>query len=168
MAPNIQDASQSESANEKTLHVWSKPIAQSTDEVQSTATNPNARPTISEAVGMIKTDDFTNVHNTPCARQGFIAGIAGGAGVGGLKFVLKGNAVKAANWAVGTFILGSMVSYEYCQYLRRAERIQMKRHIEVVTENKREMARKAAEERKEQARIEMEKAAAKRPWYKIW
>ncbi|KAG5951562.1 hypothetical protein E4U53_002816 [Claviceps sorghi] len=168
MAPNVQDASQSQTANEKTLHVWSKPIAQSNDEVQSAATNANARPTISDAVGMIKPDDFTNVHNTPCARQGFIAGIAAGTGVGGLKFVLRGNAVKAANWAVGTFILGSMVSYEYCQYLRRAERIQMKRHIEVVAENKREMARKAAEERKEQLRLEREKAAAQRPWYKVW
>ncbi|KAG6010557.1 hypothetical protein E4U21_005910 [Claviceps maximensis] len=168
MAPNIEDASQNQPGNEKTLHVWSKPLAQSTDEVQPTAPNPNARPTISEAVGMIKTDDFANVHNTPCARQGFITGIAAGAGVGGLKFVLRGNVPKAANWAVGTFILGSMVSYEYCQYLRRAERIQMKRHIEVVTENKREMARKLAEQRKEQSRLETEEAAARKPWYKVW
>lgn len=79
-----------------------------------------------------------------------------------------GNAVKAANWAVGMFILGSTLSYEYCQYLRRAERIQMKRHIEVVTENKRELARKAAEEKKEQLRLEKEQWAAQKPWYKVW
>ncbi|QPG93637.1 hypothetical protein C2857_001327 [Epichloe festucae Fl1] len=166
MAPNIEDTQQTQ--NQKTLHVWSKPIEESSDEVRSTATNPNGRPTVSEAVGMIKTDDFVNVHNTPCARQGFLTGIAAGAGVGGLKFVLRGNAVKAANWAVGMFILGSTLSYEYCQYLRRAERIQMKRHIEVVTGNKRELARKAAEEKKEQLRLEKGELAAQKPWYKVW
>ncbi|KAG6035968.1 hypothetical protein E4U41_005854 [Claviceps citrina] len=169
MAPNIQDAQQAQTANQKTLHVWSKPIEQSPDDAQSTATNPHASPTISGAIGMIKTDDFTNVHNTPCARQGFIAGIAAGAGAGGLKFVLRGNAIKAANWAVGVFILGSTLSYEYCQYLRRAERLQMKRHIEIVTENKRELARKAAQQREKQSRlVETEKAAAQKPWYKVW
>lgn len=79
-----------------------------------------------------------------------------------------GNAVKAANWAVGMFVLGSTASYEYCQYLRRAERIQMKRHIEVVSENKRELARKAAEEKQAQLRLEQERIAAQKPWYKFW
>ncbi|KID98167.1 Cytochrome oxidase biogenesis protein, Cox20 subunit, partial [Metarhizium majus ARSEF 297] len=169
MAPNVENAQPG--ATQKTLHVWSKPIEQP-DESQSLGgdkTTNNARPTIADAVGMIKTEDFTNVHNTPCARQGFLAGIAAGAGVGGLRFVLKGNAVKAANWAVGMFILGSTASYEYCQYLRRAERIQMKRHIEVVSENKREQARKAAEGKKEQLQLEQERmAAAQKPWYKFW
>lgn len=191
MAPNVENAQPG--ANQKTLHVWSKPIEQP-DESQSLGgdkTTNNARPTITDAVGMIRTEDFTNVHNTPCARQGFLAGIAAGAGVGGLRFVLRGkdhpscqcrslardaltimiagNAVKAANWAVGMFILGSTASYEYCQYLRRAERIQMKRHIEVVSENKREQARKAAEGKKEQLQLEQERmAAAQKPWYKFW
>lgn len=44
----------------------------------------------------------------------------------------------------------------------------MKRHIEVVTENKRELARKAAEEKKEQLRLEKEQWAAQKPWYKVW
>lgn len=66
------------------------------------------------------------------------------------------------------FVLGSTASYEYCQYLRRAERIQMKRHIEVVSENKRELARKAVEEKKEQIRLEQERIAAQKPWYKFW
>lgn len=89
MAPNIEDAPSD--PNQKTLHVWSKPVEQS-DESQSQGAdkNPNARPTITDVVGMIKTEDFTNVHNTPCARQGFLTGIAAGAGVGGLRFVLKG------------------------------------------------------------------------------
>ncbi|KHN97174.1 Cytochrome oxidase biogenesis protein, Cox20 subunit [Metarhizium album ARSEF 1941] len=168
MAPNVENAQAN--PNQKTLHVWSKAIEEP-DESQSQGADKkanSARPTISGAVSMIKTEDFTNVHNTPCARQGFLTGIAAGTGIGGLRFVLSGNAVKAANWAVGMFILGSTASYEYCQYLRRAERIQMKRHIEVVSENRREQARKADKEKKEQMRLEQERIAAQRPWYKFW
>ncbi|KAL6400720.1 Cytochrome c oxidase protein 20, mitochondrial [Ilyonectria robusta] len=69
---------------EKTLHVWSKPV-ENEAATENGATKPNARPTITEAVGMIKKDDFANIANTPCARQGFVTGIASGAGLGGLK-----------------------------------------------------------------------------------
>lgn len=90
MAPNIENAQPD--PNQKTLHVWSKQIEQSEQpDTQGNDKNTNnGRPTISDAVGMIKTEDFANVHNTPCARQGFLTGIATGAGFGGLRFVLKG------------------------------------------------------------------------------
>ncbi|KAL6899008.1 hypothetical protein GGI43DRAFT_76457 [Trichoderma evansii] len=157
--------------NEKVLHVWSKPIAEG-DQVPESAKNPDGTPTsqtaFSAAVSMIKKEDFTNIANTPCARQGLLTGIGAGAGLGGLKFVIQGNAAKSANWAVGFFMLGSIASYEYCQYLRRAEKIQMKRHIEVVTQNKKEQAKKLAEERREQQRIEEEQKARNRAWYKFW
>ncbi|KAK7423183.1 hypothetical protein QQZ08_009179 [Neonectria magnoliae] len=153
---------------DKTLHVWSKPIEQSEAATEDGATKPNGRPTISEAVGMIKKDDFTNLPNTPCARQGFLMGIASGAGLGGLKFVVQGNAAKAANWAVGFFVLGSMASYEYCQYLRRVERRLMKRQIEVVSENRREQAKKLMDAKREHLRLEAERKAAEKPWYKFW
>ncbi|RFU80077.1 cox20 fam36a [Trichoderma arundinaceum] len=161
--------------NEKVLHVWSKPIEEG-DQVpglQGSDKNPDGTPRtsrspLSEAVSMIKREDFTNVANTPCARQGLLTGIGAGAGLGGLKFVIQGNATKSANWAVGFFILGSIASYEYCQYQRRAEKIQMKRHIEVVTQNRKEQAKKIAEERREQQRIEEEQKARDRAWYKFW
>lgn len=68
--------------NQKTLNVWSKPI-QEKDAA-------GAQPTISEAVGMIKPEDFTNVASTPCARNGLLTGIGTGFGAGGLRFVLGG------------------------------------------------------------------------------
>ncbi|KAJ4255535.1 hypothetical protein NW762_009532 [Fusarium torreyae] len=169
MASNPQDGQPQ--PGEKTLHVWSKPIEQNEAAAatgENGATSTNNRPTISEAVSMIKKDDFTNVANTPCARQGFLTGIASGAGVGGLRFVLRGNAGSAANWAVGVFVIGSMAPYEWCQYLRREERRQMKRNIEVVSENRREQARKIQEARQEHAKIEAEKKSAEKPWYKVW
>ena len=102
MAPNIVDAPQNADSNpgQKTLHVWSKSIEQPDGQGQSEANSHNARPTISEAVSMIKADDFTNVHNTPCARQGFLTGIAAGAGVGALKFVLKGACAVPADVSI--------------------------------------------------------------------
>ncbi|KAF4957709.1 hypothetical protein FGADI_2948 [Fusarium gaditjirri] len=168
MASNPQQDGQP-MPGDKTLHVWSKPIEQNEATTVNGEHGPvpsNNRPTISEAVSMIKKDDFTNVANTPCARQGFITGIASGAGIGGLRS--EGNPGSAANWAVGVFVLGSMASYEWCQYLRREERRQMKRHIEVVSENRREQARKIQEARREHDRLEAEKKAAVKPWYKVW
>lgn len=76
---------------QKTLHVWSKPIEGGEDAAKDGATSSSQRPTISDAVSMIKTEDFTNIPNTPCARQGLLTGIATGAGVGGLRFVVKGS-----------------------------------------------------------------------------
>lgn len=67
-------------------------------------------------------------------------------------------------------MLGSMASYEYCQYLRRCERRDMKRNIEVINQGRRERARKEAEEKREQLKkLEAEREAqnAKR-WYKFW
>ncbi|KAF7555744.1 hypothetical protein G7046_g6486 [Stylonectria norvegica] len=176
MAPNQEDGQLPPGQlppGQKALHVWAKPIeptdAPATgDKSTDASTTNNSRPTVSEAVSMIKKDDFVNLPNTPCARQGLLTGIASGAGVGGLRFVLGGNATKAANWAVGFFVLGSVASFEYCQFLRRSERIQMKRHIEVVTENRKEQTKKLAEARKEKQRLELERKAREKPWYKVW
>ena len=68
--------------NTQPLNVWSKPISE-----QDAA---GAQPTISEAVSMIKPEDFTNVANTPCARNSLLTGIGAGFGLGGLRFVLGG------------------------------------------------------------------------------
>jgi cytochrome c oxidase assembly protein subunit 20 len=71
--------------NQKTLNVWSKPID------EQDAANPHRHPTIADAVSTIKMDDFANVANTPCARNGLLTGIASGFGVGGLRFILSGS-----------------------------------------------------------------------------
>lgn len=85
--------------NEKVLHVWSKPIAEG-DQVPESAKNPDGTPAsqtaFSAAVSMIKKEDFTNIANTPCARQGLLTGIGAGAGLGGLKFVIQGTLVTTS------------------------------------------------------------------------
>ncbi|RCI12380.1 hypothetical protein L249_0045 [Ophiocordyceps polyrhachis-furcata BCC 54312] len=150
--------------NQTTLQSWPKPQPgiepDSPLEVRS--------PTLSDAFATITKEDFLHVAKKPCAREGLLTGIAAGAGIGGLKFLLQGNVPKAANWAVGIFVVGSAASYEYCQFRRRAQRRTMMRRIEIVNEDRREKARKAAEERQTQLKLEEEDRKAQKPWYKIW
>lgn len=72
-------------AGQKTVNVWAKPAD------EQDAANPNRHPSISEAVSSIKPEDFANIAGTPCARNGFLTGIASGFGLGGLKFILSGS-----------------------------------------------------------------------------
>jgi cytochrome c oxidase assembly protein subunit 20 len=84
---------------------------------------------------------------------------------------ILGKPKSAANWAVGLFILGSTASYEYCQYLRRAERYQMKRNIEIMSEKRKVQMEQLAEKKAEAKRqLELQEAAkaAQKPWYKFW
>ncbi|PHH73655.1 hypothetical protein CDD82_5333 [Ophiocordyceps australis] len=155
--------------NSKTLHAWSKPSDTGPEgQAQSASGSQHARPSLSEAIGTIHAQDFANIPNLPCARNGLLVGIASGFLSGSLYFVTRGKVAKATNWAVGMFLVGSTASYEYCHYQRRAERTRMKRHIEIVAEKRREVARQAAEEEREKKRLEQEHKAVQKPWYKVW
>ncbi|OHF01233.1 hypothetical protein CORC01_03548 [Colletotrichum orchidophilum] len=129
-------------------------------------------PSISEAVKSIKSDDFLSVTQTPCARDGFLTGIASGAGIGGLRYVIGGSPIKAANWAVGSFLVGCIGSYEYCQMKRRQERVKMKRTVEVYQESLVDKRRREIEQLKQQVEQknadEAAKAASQKSWYKFW
>ncbi|OLN96191.1 Cytochrome c oxidase protein 20, mitochondrial [Colletotrichum chlorophyti] len=128
-------------------------------------------PSIGEAVKSIKWEDFLNITQIPCARDGFLTGIASGAGVGGLRYVWRGTPIKAAHWAVGGFMAGCTVAFEYCQYKRRQERIRMKRTVEVyqetLVEKKRRELEQLKQEHEKKAEEEATKAAQK-SWYKFW
>ncbi|KAF4585903.1 Cytochrome c oxidase protein 20, mitochondrial [Ophiocordyceps camponoti-floridani] len=142
----------------ETLH-WPRPSPESERPPQ---------PTISEAVATISKEDFLTIASKPCAREGLLTGIATGSLAGGLKFLLHGNVPKAANWAVGIFLVGSTASYEYCQFRRRAQRRAMVRQIEVVNDHRREVARKAVEEKRARRTEEEERAQAQKSWYRFW
>ncbi|KAI0551537.1 hypothetical protein F4679DRAFT_130234 [Xylaria curta] len=128
-----------------------------------------SRPTFKDGVQSIKSDDFFRVHQIPCAREGFMTGIGAGAAVGVGRYIVGARAPKAANWAFGAFILGSVIQWEYCQAQRRKERAAMARVVEVIDRKQAEKDARAAEaarlrrEASEKARQEAEKRL-----YKFW
>lgn len=130
------------------------------------------RVSLSEVVNTIKPEDFLSVHETPCARQGFMTGIGSGAGIGVLRWIMGLPIPKAANWGVGCGIVGAMAQYEYCQYLRRKEKEKMQRVVAVYTKKQAESRAKEAKERRERAELEgkegQKQEEGKKSWYKFW
>ncbi|RYP07759.1 hypothetical protein DL765_009024 [Monosporascus sp. GIB2] len=145
------------------------PASQPADDTK----NPSsARPTLKEGLQSIKADDFLNVHKIPCARQGFLTGIGTGAVVGMGRYVFGARIPKAANWAFGAFLLGSVIQFEVCQAQRYQERAAMARVVEVIDRKqaeKKAKAEEAARLRREAAEKKAAgEAAAKKSWYTFW
>ncbi|CAM0140251.1 hypothetical protein VKS41_005940 [Umbelopsis sp. WA50703] len=80
--------------------------------------DPN-EPSLSEALKTVKIEDLKSVPQIPCARNSLLYGIGGGAGFGAIRFLAKRSVPSAANWAVGSFCLISIISFEMCQMDRR-------------------------------------------------
>ncbi|SPO03288.1 uncharacterized protein DNG_05970 [Cephalotrichum gorgonifer] len=163
--------------NSKKLHIWGRPLenappptaaedkaALSGDNFQQNFPEATGA-SLSEAVKTIKPEDFLEVHKSACGRQGLMTGIVLGALTGGLRFVWKGAPRTAANWAVGGFFTGSVLGFERCHYLRRLERISMKRIVEVHQADVAEKKRLKDEADKKKL---AEQEAAKKAWYKFW
>ncbi|KAI1274220.1 hypothetical protein F5Y07DRAFT_401510 [Xylaria sp. FL0933] len=128
------------------------------------------RPTIKEGFQSIKSDDFLKLHHIPCAREGLMTGIGAGAVVGTGRYFTGARASKAANWAFGAFLLGSIVQWEYCQVQRRKERAAMARVVEVIDRKQAEKKAQAAEAARLKREADQEKAQqqAQKSWYKFW
>ncbi|CAK7241867.1 MAG: hypothetical protein STHCBS139747_003338 [Sporothrix thermara] len=152
--------------------------SQQQQQQQQQQTPSPQRASVSDAVKSIKASDFLTVYQVPCARQGFLTGIGGGAVVGALRYILGAGVPKAANWAVGAFALGGIVSFEVCQAARRAEAAKMKRVVEVYDRKQAELRQREAEKARHAAaaaaraeetkRLEEAARRAARPWYKFW
>ncbi|WWC66597.1 uncharacterized protein I206_100500 [Kwoniella pini CBS 10737] len=72
------------------------------------------------------TEDLQNIGKIPCARNSLLYGIAGGTGLGAVRFLGSRKPWSAANWAVGSFILISGFQWEMCNRARRKELAQMR------------------------------------------
>ncbi|KAK4611939.1 hypothetical protein CLAFUW4_12804 [Fulvia fulva] len=128
---------------------------------------------------------ITEIHKRPCVRDALLTGIGGGFATGGVRAIFGAPIFKACNWAVGTFCVGAGIMYQTCMYKRQAEKEGMMRAVEIL--NKKEMEKKAREQRKEAMREERRQAKEKeqdaqfaalnmaapsgnngKPWWKIW
>ncbi|KAI1851331.1 hypothetical protein JX265_000435 [Neoarthrinium moseri] len=129
----------------------------------------NKRPTIADGLKTIKSDDWLKVHQIPCARQGFLTGIGAGALIGAGRYLFGARVPKAANWAAGGFLLGSIIQWEFCQYSRTQERVAMARAVEIIDRKQAEKKAKAEEAARRRAEAnEKAKEAAQKSWYKFW
>ncbi|KAI0409200.1 hypothetical protein F4802DRAFT_239949 [Xylaria palmicola] len=127
------------------------------------------RLTFRDGVDSIKSGDFFNIHKLPCAREGFMTGMGAGTVVGIGRYLTGAKAPKAANWAFGAFMLGSVVQWEYCQAQRRKERAAMARVVEVIDRKQAEKKARAEEAARLRREAAEEKARqAEKRWYKFW
>lgn len=129
----------------------------------NTAGGRTREATYFDALRSIRISDFQEMHTKPCVRDALLAGIAGGFGIGGVRAILGGRFTflhvlimmliniatvqTACNWAVGSFVFGSLSMYEYCQRRRQLEMQGMKRAVEVIDRKRLEKKKKADEAR---------------------
>ncbi|KAF7534127.1 hypothetical protein G7054_g6493 [Neopestalotiopsis clavispora] len=130
---------------------------------------PKRQPTISDGIKSIKSEDFFNVHQIPCARQGWMTGIGAGFVLGVGRYLTGARIPKAANWAFASFMAGSIIQFEVCRYQRDEERKAMARVVEVMDRKQAEKAAKAEEVARLRAEArEKAKQAEQKSWYKFW
>lgn len=77
-------------------------------------------------------------------------------------------APKAANWAFGAFLLGSVIQWEYCQAQRRKERVAMARAVEIIDRKQAEKKAQAAEAARLRKEAAEKAQQAQKSWYKFW
>ncbi|CAK4033592.1 related to COX20 In the maturation and assembly of cytochrome oxidase involved [Lecanosticta acicola] len=125
---------------------------------------------------------ITEIHKRPCVRDGLMTGIGAGFATGGVRLIFGGGTWKSCNWAVGAWAAGSAIMYQYCLHRRQAEKEGMTRAMEIL--NRKEVERKAREQRKEKMREERRaakeeeqdeklrqlkaKSEGGKSWWKVW
>ncbi|TKA67883.1 hypothetical protein B0A55_09706 [Friedmanniomyces simplex] len=100
----------------------------------------------------LKLSDFTDLPKRPCVRDALLTGIGSGFALGGFRAIFGAAVWNACSWAVGSFCFSSASMYQYCMYRRQAEKEGMLRVMDIM--NKKDIERKAREQRKEKAREE--------------
>lgn len=88
-------------------------------------------------------DDLKNMGNLPCTRNSLLAGIASGLGVGFIRS-MNTKMIYAGNWAVITFALVSITSWNIC-------RSQISKERQTMQWIKEEAARKRAARKPQEA-----------------
>ena len=98
-------------------------------------------------------DDFSRLPRTPCFRDAYMPGIAGGVGVGALRFTMSLSMHNAFNWAASSFLAISVGMYWDCQRRRQREKDGIRQAVAVLDEKSR---LKEAEENQKREREEQD------------
>lgn len=84
------------------------------------------RPKLSKVLQSIGVDDFKNVTQMACFRDAFLTGLGIGATVGVISIASRRSGSSAFNWGFGSFIVGTVVSWEQCRVRMYKSRMNMR------------------------------------------
>ncbi|CCE65470.1 hypothetical protein TPHA_0L01130 [Tetrapisispora phaffii CBS 4417] len=122
------------------------------------------------AVDSISKKDFSfsNLVMIPCFRDAGMLGFSSLFVIGSAMFLYHKNITKATNWALGSFVLGSIVGWEQCRNTRRRSFQNSERAKQLVQQKQKPMLHEVqhAEELKKQWAETTAEHAKK--WYKFW
>ncbi|SCU85298.1 LADA_0D06722g1_1 [Lachancea dasiensis] len=167
----VEPELQNYSAGKKYLLEDTKP--RFANDSQSQYASSQEKATFREAWEAVTLDDFSiqRLTQIPCFRDAGMSGFTSMFVVGSVMFLYHKNPSRAANWAVGGFLLGSIVGWEQCRLRRKKsfQTAQMARST-VASKEKPMMNPVAHDDRvkKEWEGHTTDTAAAKKPWYKLW
>ncbi|SCW04059.1 LAFE_0H05006g1_1 [Lachancea fermentati] len=142
------------------------------NESQSQAASKHEQATLSNAWKTVTWNDFSfqRLAAIPCFRDAGMTGFTSMFAVGTVMLLYHKNPSRAANWAVGGLMLGSIVGWEQCRLRRR-------RSFEVAQMAKQTVAGKEKpmlhpvvhdDRVKQEWEEHNSNASRSRPWYKFW
>jgi len=80
----------------------------------------------------------------------------------------SGSIIGGVNWAVGTFAVASIASFEFCHFKRNHQRVQMKRAVEIVHEKRADAERQKLDALQKQREEQNARSAKEKAWYRFW
>ncbi|KNC54030.1 uncharacterized protein AMSG_09690 [Thecamonas trahens ATCC 50062] len=60
--------------------------------------------------------DFAGLTGTKCFRNAYLVGITAGFSAGSFAFLKTWNGLRAGNWAIGAFAVGTMAAWHTCSH----------------------------------------------------
>ncbi|SCU93782.1 LAFA_0F18184g1_1 [Lachancea sp. 'fantastica'] len=161
---------QNYSAGKKYLLEDTKPRFE--NESQSQLAKAQEQASLRQAWQTIGWNDFSfqKLVQIPCLRDAGMSGFTSMFVVGGVIFLYHKNPAKAANWAVGGLMLGSIVGWEQCR-MRRKKSFQTAQMARSAVANKEKpMLNPVVHDDRVKKEWEghTSDTSSKKPWYKLW
>ncbi|KAJ1562695.1 Cytochrome c oxidase assembly protein cox20, mitochondrial [Cladochytrium tenue] len=91
--------------------------------------DPARPPSYADGIKSVRLQDLRldRVARMPCARDALLYGIGTGLAVGSARFLASRRPRSAGNWAIATFALTTLASWEVCRLQRRVVQVELER-----------------------------------------
>ncbi|KAI9209553.1 uncharacterized protein BJ171DRAFT_1636 [Polychytrium aggregatum] len=89
--------------------------------------DPAKPPTTIDVLKNLKVEEFKpdNLSRLPCLKKSMLYGLAAGSSMGLVRFAVKRSPRSAGDWAMATFAVVAVSSWEFCRFQRRLVQKQM-------------------------------------------